>query len=987
MSPTPRLNPFAFPSDTDLRFILLVAVVLVSSLIIFMNRLPIDEVSDASLKKSVENFAKSIYPYDERKMNAEDIKKYLPDGTDNQTELWRELYADFTKNVGPILRRDAMKALVASIFLVGMAAIIYWYLPKWKIWRDKLIPLASEDAPEVVLYLAELCHEVGLSPPIFLWNPLNPSISSGVAFGRMKRYYVSLPGGLVTRFYTDRPGFRAIILHELAHLYNADINKTYFAIAMWQAFAIFAAFSLALDIVNTSFQKIGTNWISTFEHSWRLLALTGLVYLTRNAILQARETYADLRAFLWEGKDGVLCQILEKFPSPKIDRPWKKFALFHAHPKPIERLRTLNEIHLLFRLGYWETFGSGVVLMAIFRVLYFFVKLFLIETQPSLLFLIGTLTALIVAPLLIGIIVVGIWRVTFALLIRNDMSPHIGRLALAIASGIILGDFLSFGGGGIPRFEGFSIANIGAISQWIFTEGPFELMRFGFNVLWYGILWGCLFLFLHWLIAGSSIWLNTISTKRRSHLFCIGGVTIIASFLFALWFGILYLWKDMVNLQDSRGIKDLVTLIPQILGDYPEIEMIIKKITPQGFLLLSLLFSFFKKGITIFTTTGFYVPLIFFFVWAFPLSARFLQKRNMTISFCHWAFIEPPSESEFMVSSQPLRPSLSLIVGTIGGLGCCATLIPLFLNILGQSPLSLTQAQMLLTANTIERLWVYQFFVQIIAAGIVAFITQQVAWAHGMFSAFLVGCFVFTGERVVLSITNIPISSELFFGQFSGIITFAGFWALLVTLKMPALSRWIHALPSRVPIDEQVSIAEGRIKLFGRGWGVRGVAFILDCVIWYIISQACSLIAIPIAIVLIKRVNIDIIALKGIPNLCNELLLFILYFIVFEGLHGATIGKFLLKLYVIQENGKPSNFRIAVIRNMMRCIDMILLCIPTFVVMQVPLQQSISDKVAKTVVIEPFFKVPVWKGLITAIGIYIVLNIILKQIIIIPAFY
>ena len=151
--------------------------------------------------------------------------------------------------IGPI-------ALSAGVLLWGLAVLIYWFFPLWKIWRARLVPLPSSEIPEIVAYLTDLCREVGLSRlPTFLWDPLNPAITA-LAFGRLQRYYVALSGGLVTQFYTDRPAFRAILLHELAHLYNADINKTYFAIATWQAFAVTAVAALSLDVFNSSWRAV-----------------------------------------------------------------------------------------------------------------------------------------------------------------------------------------------------------------------------------------------------------------------------------------------------------------------------------------------------------------------------------------------------------------------------------------------------------------------------------------------------------------------------------------------------------------------------------------------------------------------------------------------------------------------------------------------------------------------------------------------------------
>jgi len=184
----PRLNPFAFPSDTDFRFVLLIALVLVSSLYIYwqLNPIPIEQIP-------------------------------------TQCELgvgYRDCMAPFTRVIGWWL-------IGGVILVLAVAGGIYWLFPTWKLWRNKLVPLTAEDAPEMVVYLADLCHKVGLAkPPAFVLNPLS-SGTDGLAFGRLGRYYVVLNGGLVTKFRTDQAAFRATLLHELAHLVNADVNKTY----------------------------------------------------------------------------------------------------------------------------------------------------------------------------------------------------------------------------------------------------------------------------------------------------------------------------------------------------------------------------------------------------------------------------------------------------------------------------------------------------------------------------------------------------------------------------------------------------------------------------------------------------------------------------------------------------------------------------------------------------------------------------------------
>jgi len=86
------------------------------------------------------------------------------------------------------------------------------------------------------------------------------------------------------------PVFRAIMRHELAHLRNGDIDKTYFSVAIWWAFVItalvpFAASFVRPFAVSFIFQDL-TLYLNIIL---RVLALTALVLLMRNAVLRARE--------------------------------------------------------------------------------------------------------------------------------------------------------------------------------------------------------------------------------------------------------------------------------------------------------------------------------------------------------------------------------------------------------------------------------------------------------------------------------------------------------------------------------------------------------------------------------------------------------------------------------------------------------------------------------------------------------------------------
>jgi Zn-dependent protease with chaperone function len=417
-----RLNPFVFPSDTDFRFVLLIISVLGSSLLIY-----------------------------------------------------KALYNSLPAHTAPLRSSQNAWVIGGVVLLLVVAAVIYWAFPVWKMRRDKLEPLEAEDAPEIVTYLAELCREAGLpSPPLFVVNPLNPT-STGLAFGRLGRYYIVLNAGLVTRFSKDRPAFRAVLLHELAHLRNADVDKTYFSLAIALAFLIAAVVPLAIS-------RLGRPLGETFDMGWRVLALGMLVYLTLSAVLRAREVYADVRASVWDGLAGGLSRMLKSLPQPKGGR-WGRYVAFH--PDPCDRRQALNDTQYLFRMGFWEAFGTGIAATIAFQNVG--------DIVPTSVPIFSTLGAgLIFAPLIVGGVGSGIWRAALAALVGRTMPRGTGRLALGLGLGLLLGQYLS-----LATF---------ALSTSTFALTGLNL--FVFDVLWIGVVLISSWFFLYWIAAGAWTWME-----------------------------------------------------------------------------------------------------------------------------------------------------------------------------------------------------------------------------------------------------------------------------------------------------------------------------------------------------------------------------------------------------------------------------------------------------------------------------------------------
>lgn len=141
-----------------------------------------------------------------------------------------------------------------------------------------------------------MCREKGQERALqFVWNPFKPTLSA-LAFGHAGAYTIALSGGPVAAFFSDRPTFRAIVLHELAHVYNADIGKTYLTIAIWQAFVAISGSTITAYSLFEVYTHHGDAQPATA--AGRLLILALVVYIIRNSVLRARELYANQHVLL-----------------------------------------------------------------------------------------------------------------------------------------------------------------------------------------------------------------------------------------------------------------------------------------------------------------------------------------------------------------------------------------------------------------------------------------------------------------------------------------------------------------------------------------------------------------------------------------------------------------------------------------------------------------------------------------------------------------
>jgi Zn-dependent protease with chaperone function len=457
----PRLNPFAFPSDTAFRFGLLVAAVFGANLYVW-------QWIASTSRSPAEHSAGTL-----------ECLALVPTNTTSLQELTtvNEAFSDCTSQ---LYRYQVWWMLGGTAALLLAAAAIMVATPLWITRRRKLQPLRAADAPAVVEEVAALAREQELDPPRLFWNPLDAS-AGGLAFGHPGRYSVAIGGGLVVKQAVDPPAFRAVVRHELAHIRNRDVGITYFTLAVWYAFLLVAVTPFVVTLVG---EDLLSNVVA------RLAVLALLVYLTRNAVLRSREVYADLRASVPDGPGGALRRVLAALPRPKTD-PLSRVR--SPHPDPARRLAALDDTRPLFPLGAVVAFAAGLTATVAFDSVVQLLSSF-VSDPFDLYFLAG----IVLVPLAAGVVGVAIWREAFAAHAegREPASPWID--ALAFAAGFALGPALALDRIVAPSGDTTVVHELDSID----------------GLVWAGVLVGGLVLIVAWIRTSASWWLRALGGRR-----------------------------------------------------------------------------------------------------------------------------------------------------------------------------------------------------------------------------------------------------------------------------------------------------------------------------------------------------------------------------------------------------------------------------------------------------------------------------------------
>ena len=326
--------------------------------------------------------------------------------------------------------RSAVSREQALVQLAGSAVVLLAAYLGYRLWpavmqrRGHLVPADPQDARALLDEVAALSAEAEVDPaPEVRLDAANPAVA-GFAYGAGRPPRLGLTGGLVVSQVLDPPAFRAVVRHELGHVAERDVPWTYYAAALWWSF-------LALAVLPVAVMFAARDPGYLLRLGWRTLALAALVALTVTALLRVREAYADARAAQW-GSGPDLDRLLAGAAQARSRRP----RMLRTHPSNTSRRAALADPDLLFSASGWAALAAGVAASTAHVSLGDLAALLTPRWY-------SVLAALLVAPVLAALVCTSAWRVGLREAVRGHQLPVAGRLGLGLGVGMAIGPALS----------------------------------------------------------------------------------------------------------------------------------------------------------------------------------------------------------------------------------------------------------------------------------------------------------------------------------------------------------------------------------------------------------------------------------------------------------------------------------------------------------------------------------------------------------------
>jgi hypothetical protein len=429
----------------------------------------------------------------------------------------------------------------------------------------------------------------------------------------------------------------------------------------------------------------------------------------------------------------------------------------------------------MFRFGFCDAFGVGAAASLIAITLAFVAGIVFLQTPPEgtgASFLLLALPIAIVMPLVAGASI-SIWRNAFLALMRGRRPKGTIRTAFALAGGLVLGGPTFYGAivlqaalGG----QGHEYAGQIAVPWLLALVGALGLVA-----VLIVVLASALALFLKWLEAGTTSLLSVALCKPSPRpLFTIG---ILVSCLLAFgWFSLGYI----------------------VLGSAWYVQHEAGRFSALSTFRFGLIASTFFP-LNVIAWTGLVA------LWAFPLGARWRERRSGTLAHTKWPFLDSVPRAVIR-AEPPLYLRRALLIGVAGGLAA-AVALPWLRLLLPLGALNDVRYPETAGAEVLLSMTLTCIAVQAVIAALVALAIPKLPTPHAMFAAFVSGWILAVAEVLQLVVRGASVSMGLDLVLLP--VVFGGALpALVAALTMSTLRLPTYALFTRLRSARELSITE-----------------------------------------------------------------------------------------------------------------------------------------------------------------------------------
>lgn len=626
--------------------------------------------------------------------------------------------------------------LLSTLLLVGCTAWIYHSLPTWRLRQGHLKPFieANENARGAIGEIEKLRAHLTRVRSLRIQYVREPAFSRAypVVFGRGTTYYISLSDEFVQLFSKDLERFRTIILHELSHIQNKDVNRYYVALAALYAFTIAAFLPFLLFLVWSLFHLAEDGGANTMFVASNVLL--GIIFMLEMralycAVLRSREVYADIQAVQWVGSPQGMEHTLACLPPSGRRVPFFS-AFFATHPLPEERNSIIQEPEKAFGLKFWEALGIGIVSGLAYPSLHdalgtlgqllavWLPKGNYPSTYPDP----GTLSfCLFVVPLVWWMI----WRAAIVEHIRGQSVRGAGRLGVCLAAGLMLGFAVSLSF--TPFVVFYRIQNVQILLVYM---APWLLLFAA------GVVGFCI-----WQAFLASLWLKVLHTQQFFRMIATIQL-LVAALIVAFAFALLQFLLLATLGYMLPGHANVATLTHPI---------VLQPVADSAFYWRLFLQALFLELLPGWAICGAFVGL-----WAIPLLSRFWYRPGGPVSRCQWALADPRRKSgAAMIQDDPLHLRFTAFISLAGAFIGCGLVVPLRLQA-GQ-PATINGpggAALLLGPFLLPSILTPLMLASFVQVGVTVIIALRpgpggMRMITGLFGAFLSGCVMALGTILI----------------------------------------------------------------------------------------------------------------------------------------------------------------------------------------------------------------------------------------------